>query len=263
MNKKLVLGGLGLLSVTSAFAGVTFELGYGDANFASLNSAAVGTMLPTDRPVTIPILNQTFTVQIWATYEGTADLAAIGGILFVGTDLMKVGNHTTDIAGLMSQGKKRMLQPAAEFTNPAKGFAGFNSKNEPKNLDLTFLKNTVRSEWGEDVRDRSVGVNGPFGFGVGNNATIKPGVPFRLADLAITNRRLSDSIFGDDAGENGLTLNVVRNAGTGTNFLGGYTDPHYPVDTKRYQVYAAVPEPMTLGALALGLAAVARRRNRR
>jgi len=257
---------LGAVAAANA-ADVRFWLGYGDNAFAALNGASVGSELKATSVV--PAVGSTFTVSIFATSTLTTDAKYGAGALFVGFDTASTngtGNYA-DAAAAEAAGGSKMLSLANAFSNKATGQDGFlGASQDAGTVDYTQTgAEKFSGVSGTGTSMRSIGLWQAFGWGTGNNVALKAGATLRLADLVVTNKAIGAGMtYGDESGENGLTLNSVANATSRSTFFA--TNPRTggnPGTDVKYALTNAVPEPGTMIALVSGLAAVAARRRRK
>lgn len=258
-------------AVTAANAGdVRFYLGYGDAAFAALNGKAVGDELSTSLPNAVPGIGNTFTVSLFAVYQGTAASANYGGgNFFLGFDTATTNNSTSGYANqgaAETAGVSKAIKLASGFSGLATGLPGVNAGNDTT-VDIAQLaapKFRGEANGGSAQTLRSIGINWSFGFGTGNSFKMTAGTKYRMVNMVVTNLTIAGTdVYGDTAGENGLTLNSLASgvASSGVNIFGS-TRAGMNDATVKYALGNPVPEPGTMLAIGAGLVALARRRRK-
>lgn len=245
---------------------LSFVLGYGDATTAALNGSSVGSAIAPGTKVKIGGIGSTSTFQVWVVSSAAANFT--GGNMFVGFDMATASSTTgyANNAAAQTAGQSKKIRLSDAYSNFATGVAGVDGTNADAPVDLQQAVGgaagaaTFRASRGASGSTlRSIGLNFGFGFGTGFKVKMSGGQGLRLADFVVTNAAIAaGDTFGDDAGENGLSLN--RDAASGVNGL-NYMAGNYTAAPVSYDLQA-VPEPGTILAISAGLAALARRRKK-
>lgn len=275
--------GLGALA-GSANAGVRFYIAYGDAQLVTLaqsvqfgggprdSAAAIGREIPSDRALRVPKVadNLGFKVQVWMevlSTVNTTDLTA-GGAGFLAVDRAN-GATSTDTAATYAT---KALDKKLGFVNTSTPFdlnpsvpGKTASGDGPVAVGYASGGQFYTTVFGSAAATTGASYGAAFsmGFGTGNNMYVHVGDKIKLFDATLINSALANfDIYGDGAGENGISLNSVANATGRANFvLASVKANGNPGVTPRYAVQA-VPEPGSILAIAAGVLALAARRRK-
>ncbi|MBS1706916.1 MAG: PEP-CTERM sorting domain-containing protein [Armatimonadetes bacterium] len=264
LNSRTLAFALAFGAVAAANAAdVRFYLGYGNAAFAAANGAVVGQEL--NAKSIVPSVGGTFTVSLFAASTITTDAKYGGGAMFIGFDSASTNgtSNYASAAAAEAAGTSKKLKLSTPG-NLATGLAGFVGSTQDAGLvDFTLQGAAAYAgRFGSGTSVRPIGVWSAFQFGTSNTVALGAGVALRLADFTVTNAGIAQGeTFGDDSGENGLSIESVANSTSRATFFTTTPDrtKGNPGQSVRYQLQV-VPEPATMIALATGLVAVARRR---
>ncbi len=290
-SSRLLGSALFIVGVAPAFGQVSYYLAYGDSNLVGLakNSslgggardanAAVGAEIPMDRAMRVPVGGAKFKVQVWARF-GSQDgpngtLASNSGCIFLGFDRGVTGAAPLTAAGFTAAAQAHKIKATGSYmSDPAMGLPGLDSKGATVAANLTRLGTladlSLSGCFGFGSTLRPIGLAGEFGFGVGRRFNPEKNHAYRLLDINLNSDQLqADEIYGDDAAENGLSLDTLASATSRSNFfvLDGTKaqSSAFVIGKPKYAVQgvSAVPEPASVLAIAVGTLVCFRRRTRR
>lgn len=202
-----------------------FRLAYGDATTAALNGANVGDLIPDRKVITISPTGgeATFSIGVIARSEF---FASTGGI-FVGVDqaLSRNGAGFRTLDGLYEAGQKKLVRVTSTFTNFADIQVFDRYEGSFSNMPLRALGPTsfiAAFQRLPFATERAIGISQRYGVNDFSRFSIalNPGEFYSIANFTIRNEKLeSGEVFGDEPGENGLTLNRESFSPQGGNFL--------------------------------------------
>lgn len=284
MNWKLNAAFAACLMVTGAQAHFRFTLGYGDAAFAALNNSTVGGQMTDGATIKVPLRGQSFRVQLWAEKialqnTGIHEDFYLAMSTIVAYDALPTPNAYTSwdltTAFLHRKVAAKTSTAAGSIVNLATGLDGYEggfSYTSDGPGSLFALSRRFRGVYtGDSQTPRLAGLSGQFGVSTatssaGRYARLPLGTRLRLHDIDLTSHMDAGQTYGFAQGEAGLQAFVY--SGTTGNPTGGSSSYFLSAGGRgptRNEIgmrvnLQAVPEPGSLGALALGALMLLRRR---
>jgi len=262
MKQKSVLTTLFALTSSLSFSqDVNFWLAYGNAGFAALNSAAVGSEL---KPCNLPEFRR-LSVQLKVTNLTSEGKIYGAGGTFLAFDraVKNAGNYSNYSAFLAASTEKMMELANMKW---AKGLPGRTNSGEETTVDLLPSGSMAFSgSAGEGTSLRPIGIWQAFGFGADLNLYLAPGASATLGEFEFIYHGLNvfspfGFCWGDTPSETGINLFGTADASSRFNYLGSPSGMGGLRQEKKYGMITNIPEPTSLAPVGVALVCLVRRR---
>ncbi len=257
----------------SAHAFLRFYLAYGDQHLVDIArdpiskdgprdpSAAIGREISSDRPLLLPEIGESFSLEIHLVVSSTTSgnpLNFNSGAIFLGFDRDTVGatNYTSleDFYAKADLGKLGIggTTIANSIFDPIQGIPGITG-GVAGLVNLQFQGSpALAGAFGSGATLRPIGIWTPYIFGAGNSALLPVSTDVRLATVQLSNRSLEP---GEIMTDPNLTLHAATNATSRSNFV--VTSPKadgYPITSAKYPVEgfdrgASLDQPPTIDSI--------------
>jgi hypothetical protein len=251
-----------------------YFFGYGDANLAALNGAAVGDAVPNNRNLIVPTSASpvtSYTLQVWVEkLTGSSNTLQSGTSTHISFD-RGVAANIGQVSASTFQHKK--VKPFGANANAAvsnrASFAAYTNTGAALGMNGTLGNNSqYRGEYqagqAATLRMTGYGIQSMFLAADGQPAHFKLslGSKYRLMDVSFVSGLVGGEVYGDNGDETGIVATTSdassSETSAGARSYVASVGTSYNGNTGQRLIVQGVPEPGSLLALAAGLLVVLR-----